>query len=136
MSTSKRGVGGVKIGVATDEGETVSPHFGMARFYLVFAIEEGVVKGREMRPKKWHQHHGEGHSDGGTMREGGSDHHGHGEMLSNVMDCEVLVARGMGRPMYDSILQMGIKPYVTKIARAEEVADAYINGTLDNQAMT
>jgi hypothetical protein len=31
---------------------------------------------------------------------------------------------------------MGIKPYVTKIARAEEVVDAYINRTLDNQAMT
>ena len=136
MSSSDERMRSIKIGVATDDGETVSPHFGMAAFYLVLEIEDGSIKSKELRPKKSHQHHGEGHSDAGTMREGGGEHHSHAEMLSNVTDCEALIARGMGRPMFDSILQMGIKPYVTKIATAEEVANAYIDGTLDNQALT
>jgi predicted Fe-Mo cluster-binding NifX family protein len=122
----------IKIGVATDDGKTVSPHFGMAHFYLVFEIEDGVIKGKEMRPKKWHQHHGEGRSDGGTTREGGSDHHGHGEMLSNVTDCKALIAGGMGQPMHDAILQLGIKPYLTDIAGAEDAVKAYLDGTADD----
>ena len=126
----------MKIGVVTNDGRTIQAHFGMAQFYLVFEIEGGVIKGREMRPKAWHRRHGGEHSDSGVMPEGGDEHPGHGEMLSNVRDCEALVARGMGRPMYDAILQMGIKPYVTNIAIAEEAVGAYINGTLDNQAVT
>jgi len=124
----------MKIGVVTDDGRTVSPHFGMAKFYLVFEIEGGVIKGKEMRPKAWHQHHGGGHDVGGVADEGEA-HSGHGEMLSNVRDCEALVARGMGRPMHDAIVRMGIRPYVTRLATAEEVAGAYIDGTLDDLAM-
>lgn len=129
-------MGGIRIGVVTNDGRTVSPHFGMAQFYLVFEIEGGVIKGKEMRPKAWHWHHGGERTDGGVTHEGGDEHPGHGEMLSNVRDCEALVARGMGRPMYDAIRQMGIKPYVTTIAFTEEAVVAYINGTLDNQAVT
>jgi predicted Fe-Mo cluster-binding NifX family protein len=132
LSSSERGVGCIKIGVVTDDGRTVSPHFGMAQFYLVFEIEDGVIKGKEMRPKAQHTHHGGGHADSGIMHEGDDDHHGHGEMLSNVGDCKALIARGMGQPMHDAILQMGIRPYVTKIAGAEEAARAYVDGTLDD----
>ena len=116
----------MRIGIVTDDGTSVSPHFGMAKNYLVVEIEGREVKGKEMRPKKSHQpergraHHADG--------EGAS----HGEMLSGVRDCEALVARGMGRPMYDAILQAGIEPYLTTIARADDVVRAYVDGTLDS----
>ena len=35
---------GMKVGVVTDDGKTVSPHFGMAQYYLVYEIENGVIK--------------------------------------------------------------------------------------------
>ncbi len=124
----------MKIGVATDDGKTVSPHFGMAKFYLVFEMEDGTIKGKEMRPKTRH-HHGREHGDTGAAIKEGEEHHGHAEMLSNVNDCEALVARGMGPPMYNSILQMGIRPYLTRIAVVEDVARAYINGTLDDRGV-
>lgn len=123
----------MKIGVVTDDGRTISPHFGMAKFYLVFEVEDGVVKGKEMRPKAWHSHGGVEPTGGGGMHHGGNEQSAHGEMLSNIRDCEALIARGMGRPMYESILEIGIKPYVTEFAVAEEAVSAYVKGTLDNQ---
>lgn len=129
----------MKIGVVTNDGRTISPHFGMARFYAVFDIEDGVIKGKEMRPKAWHEHTaGKRPGRDSTARGGGMHHDGnqrstHHEMLSNIGDCEALVAKGMGRPMYEAILEAGIKPYVTSLGLAEEAVLAYAKGTLDNQ---
>lgn len=115
----------MNIGIVTDDGTTVSQHFGMAKHYLVVRIEDGLVKGRETRPKASHQpERGVRHRhDEGPL---------HGEMLSGVRDCEALVARGMGRPMYQAVVQAGIKPYVTSITGVDEVVRAYIDGTLDD----
>ena len=116
----------MKIGVVTDDGTTVSSHFGMAKHFLVVEIAGGLVTGKELRPKVFHRPgratahhpHGEGPS--------------HCEMLSGVKDCEALVARGMGRPMYEAIVHAGIKPYVTGIVSIDDVVGAYIGGYLDN----
>ena len=44
----------MKAAVVTDDLQTVSAHFGMARHYLVYDIEGGVVKGKETRDKVAH----------------------------------------------------------------------------------
>ncbi len=116
----------MKVGIVTDDGVSVSPHFGMARHYLVIEIENGVVKGKEMRMKASHQ------PGRGVAHHAGNEGSLHNDMLSNVRDCQALVARGMGRPMYESILQAGIKPYVTGRSSIDDVVQAFVNGTLDN----
>ena len=56
----------------------------------------------------------------------------HDTMLSTVRDCEALVTRGMGQPMYEAITQSGIKPILTQERYTDEAVGAYIKGTLDN----
>jgi predicted Fe-Mo cluster-binding NifX family protein len=130
----------MKIGIVTDDGMNVSPHFGRAQFYLVYDLQNGKIAGKEMRPKSSHDHR---HHDQVELqhydeigRESHDDHHSeerlHDNMLSAVRDCQVLVARGMGWGMYNSIRQLGIEPFITEIASAEDVVQAYLNGTLDN----
>jgi len=41
----------VKIAIVTDDGQSISAHFGRARAYAVITVEDGVVVGREIRPK-------------------------------------------------------------------------------------
>lgn len=101
----------------------------MAKSYLVFELENGVIKSRETRPKAWHEH-------GSGAHHGGNEQATHTEMLSKIRDCEALIAGGMGRPMYEAILEAGIKPYVTDLSSAEEAVLAYARGTLDNQTQT
>ena len=115
----------MKIGIATDDGTSVSPHFGMAKHYLVVEVEDGAIKGKDLRSKMSHQpeRRAAHHHDEGPL---------HDEMLWGVRDCEALVARGMGRPMHDAIVQAGIKPYLTRMARVDDVVRAYVDGTLDS----
>ena len=116
----------MKIGIVSDDGTSVSPHFGMAQNYLVVDIEDGKVKGRVLRPKMFHR------PEPGKPHHAGHEQSSHGEMLSGVRDCEALVARGMGKPMYDSILQAGIRPYLTRLSTVDEVVRAYVEGRLDD----
>lgn len=114
----------MKVAVVTDDSSTISTHFGMARGYLVYEIQEGVILNRELREKALHGR--------GETHHNGSETSLHNNMLSNVSDCEAIISRGMGRGMYSSITGLGIKPYVTNIALAEDAIQKYIEGTLDN----
>lgn len=120
----------LKVAVVTDDMESVSAHFGMARHYLVYIIEGGAVKGKEAREKVAHgpgmmaHHHG---------REAGTaENETHNVMLSNIKDCEAVISRGMGRPMYESIKAAGMEVYLTKVQYANEAVDALVQGTLDS----
>ena len=41
----------MKIALITDDGKTISQHFGRAPYYLVVTIDEGKVIDRETREK-------------------------------------------------------------------------------------
>ena len=55
-------------------------------------------------------------------------------MLSNVADCEVLIARGMGWGAHEAIKGAGLKPFITNLELAEDAVKAFIEGKLDNHA--
>lgn len=124
----------MKIALVTDDGKTISQHFGRAKYYVVFDLQDGVIKGSEMRDKAAH-HVGDDHHQ---HEEGG--HHGpeadakHTSMLSNVADCEVLIARGMGWGAHEAIKGAGLKPFITNLELAEDAVKAFIEGKLDNHA--
>ncbi|MDG6902046.1 MAG: hypothetical protein JRM80_08810 [Nitrososphaerota archaeon] len=117
----------MKAAVVSDDLQTVSAHFGMARHYLVYEIEGGVVKGREVREKLAHgqgQHHHE-HGAGGEPAF-------HDSVLSNIRDCDAVVSAGMGTPMYESIVASGKKAFITRVRSADEAAKALAESRLDN----
>ncbi len=122
----------LKIAVVTDDGKTISQHFGRAVYYIVYDVQGGVIKGSEMRDKAAHHVGGEPHQH----EEGG--HHGpeadakHNSMLSNVSDCEVLIARGMGWGAHEAIKGAGLKPFITELVSAEDAVKAYLAGKLDD----
>ena len=44
----------MKIAAITDDGNTISQHFGRAQYYLVATVENGQIVNREMRNKLGH----------------------------------------------------------------------------------
>jgi predicted Fe-Mo cluster-binding NifX family protein len=120
----------MKVAVVSDDMKTVSAHFGMARHYVVYEVKSGKIVGKEVRDK---QGHGAGthehHRDGQATPEMTNLHD---SMLSNVSDCEVLIARGMGWPMYTSIKDEGKRAYITQIQDADEAVKELLAGRLDD----
>lgn len=127
----------MRIAAVSEDGKTISQHFGRAAFYVVITIEDNKIVGREMRHKMGHaQFAGEPHNEGLH----GTDPRGHGfdagaqsrhaRMAGTIADCQVLLARGMGAGAYESMRQAGIRPFITEIASIDEAVQAYLSGRL------
>ncbi len=124
----------MKIAAITDEGTTISQHFGRAAYYMVVTIEDGKIVNRELRDKLGHsQFVNEVHAEGDPNQPHGMDpasHDKHVRMAEAISDCEALLCRGMGMGAYESMKTRGIKPIVTDIALIDDAVQAYIDGKI------
>ena len=124
----------MKIAFATDDGKTISAHFGKASHYLVVSIENGQPVQRELRDKPAHSHSSnEPHSLHVTGQPHGFDpasQDRHNRMIDPIHDCEVMISRGMGRGAYASLLSAGLRPIVTDILEIDQAATAFIKGEI------
>lgn len=124
----------MKIAAITDDGTTISQHFGRAPYYLVLTIEEGKIVNKEMRNKMGHnQFHDQPHVEEAHGAGHGMDptsHNKHVSMAQTIADCKALLCGGMGMGAYESMRQLNIQPIVTDISNIEEAARAFIDGKL------
>jgi transcriptional regulator with XRE-family HTH domain/predicted Fe-Mo cluster-binding NifX family protein len=124
----------MKIAVITEDGKTISQHFGQAHYYLVLTIEEGKIIGREMRDKMGHnqfstQPHAEGAQGAGHGLDSAS-HDKHVNMAEAIADCKALLCGGMGMGAYDSMRRLNIQPVVTELRDIDAAAQAFVDGKL------
>jgi len=124
----------MKIAAVTEDGVTISQHFGRAPYYVVLTVEDGQVVDREQREKVAH-----GRGAGGHVHVEGEAHgfdaasqDTHGRMAAPIADCQVLLARGMGGGAHHSLVQGGIEPVITDLPTIDEAVAGYLAGTLTN----
>lgn len=127
----------MKIAAVTDDGKTISRHFGRAAYYLVVTVEEGKILGRELREKLGHTHFA---NDAHDPEPGGQPHgtgpaaqSRHARMMATISDCQVLLSGGMGYGAYESLRERGVRPIVTDIEDIDHAVAAYLDGTIVDQ---
>jgi len=124
----------MKIAAITEDGKTISQHFGRAPYYLVLTIENGLIMGRELRDKLGHTHFANQPHDevgpGIPHGTGAASHDKHMMMSEAIADCETLLCGGMGMGAYQSMQARGIKPVVTEIEDIDQAALAYAAGKI------
>jgi len=127
----------MKIAVITDDGQTISQHFGRAPYYLVATVENGQIVKRELRNKLGHaQFADQPHEAEQPNQPHGMDtasHNKHLQMAEAIADCEALLCRGMGMGAYQSMQTRGIRPVVTDILTIDEAVMAYVQGNIVDQ---
>ena len=130
MTTAKT----IKIAAITDDGSTISQHFGRAAYYLVASVENGQIVNRELRHKIGHAHFvNQPHAEEQPGQPHGMDaisHNKHVQMADAILDCEALLCRGMGMGAYESMKACGIRPVVTDIVAIDEAVLAYHQGNI------
>ena len=122
----------MKIAAITEDGKTISQHFGRAGYYLVVTVEAGRIINREMRDKLGHaqfeaEAHGQDERAGGRHGYGPDAERRHGRMAQAIIDCEALLCGGMGMGAYESIKALNIRPVVTDIADIDDAVTAYLD---------
>lgn len=124
----------MRIALITDDGKTISQHFGRAPYYLVVTIEERKEVQREMRDKLGHNHFAsQEHGEHNPNERHGFDpvsHDKHTSMAQTIADCEAIICGGMGAGAYESMRRLNIQPVVTDIRVIDEAVQAYINKKL------
>ena len=126
----------MKIAAISEDGTTISQHFGRAPLYVVVTVEDGKIASKETRDKAGHhtfsasQHPetapGERHGfDAGAQTR-------HAAMAQSIDDCKVLIAGGMGWGAYESLKSRGIETVVTDVNDIDEAVNLYLQGKLPN----
>ncbi len=121
----------MRIAVPTNDGISISAHFGRSEGFLVFEIEDGRIRGREMRSNTMQHSHEQGACDHGS---GGSEPHSHASILSALSGCDVVICAGMGWRAAEALKSGGIAEVVFAApGLAEETVTAFLAGTLTAQ---
>ena len=126
----------MKIAAISDDGNTISQHFGRASLYVVVTVEEGKMVSKETRAKSGHHTFtahpppdlapGERHGyDAGSQVK-------HSSMAETISDCQVLLVGGMGWGAYESMKSYNIEPIVTDVESIDQAVQLYIAGELTN----
>jgi len=126
----------MKIAIITDDGKTVSKHFGRAQYYLVVEVLEGKEIGRDLREKAGHHNF----SKAEKIQNQPSGEHGldaaaqsrHTAMLKSILDCEVVIAGGMGRGAEQNLIESGKQVIMIHQEDVEEVIEDFLKGDLKN----
>jgi predicted Fe-Mo cluster-binding NifX family protein len=117
----------MRIAVPTNDGVTLSEHFGRSAAFLIFELENGRITKRETRPNRAHHAAADGECHHGGEGEG----HSHAGILPLLAGCDVVRCGGMGGRAAEALKAGGISPVpVSASGSAEELVAAYVAGTL------
>lgn len=126
----------MKIAAVSDDGATLSQHFGRASLYVVITVEDGRPVNRETRAKAGHQTFAnQPHIEPAPGERHGYDASSqvkHATMAEAISDCQVLLVGGMGRGAHESIRSYSIEPVVTDVKNIDEAVQLYLDGKLEN----
>ena len=118
----------MKIAVASNDGLSISKHFGRTNRFIVFEIRHDEILAEELRagiPCV----HVEGHCEAEQAFPGLSHHHG--DVIAVLEDCQVVLCRGMGWRAATELVHHGINPLVIVGELSPRVAvEHYLAGTL------
>lgn len=138
----------MKLAFSTEDGNSISRHFGRASYYMVVEIDDGQVVSQQLRPKAGHsqfiqeephghhehehdehahRHRDQGHGFGQRAQER------HARMFTPIEDCDLVISGGMGAGAYQFLESKGLQPILTEIEAIPDAIQAYLQGNLKNR---
>jgi predicted Fe-Mo cluster-binding NifX family protein len=122
----------MKIAVPTNDGVSISEHFGRSAAFLIVEIEDGSVKSKEIKQNAGQHTHDHSSCGGGS---GAHEAHNHGSIVAALAGCEVVICAGMGSRAAEALKQAGIREIiVAPPGRADEMVGSYLRGELVSSA--
>lgn len=115
----------MKIAIASDDQNKISPHLGRTKGFVIVDIEKGKERRRTYRNNNFSVY-SKGSRD--NVPEPGR----HAPIIAALKDCQVLVSHGMGRRIINDLKISKVDTYLTKEENVTKAIDLFIEGKLDN----
>lgn len=138
-------MGKVRLAIPTDDGVTVAPHFGRAKYFVLVELEEGKEVSRtlvENLHARGHGHHDEhhlgrgnhglhgyhggwrngngngngyGHHHGNGFGHGLGHGHGHDEVFASIGNVDGVIAVRVGPHMFEDLKSRKVGVYLVRV---------------------
>ncbi len=117
----------MRIAVPTNDGVSISRHFGRSAEFLFFDVEDKAITARATRSNA-----GQHSSDAGHAHRQCCEHgeHSHAGVLSTLADCETVICSGIGDGAARALQARGVKIILVQPGLAEEAVSAWLAGAL------
>jgi len=120
----------MKVAVASDNAVGIADHFGRSSCFIIFELQDGVIKGTEIRANR-HTAFARGECPG-DEHEPHAHNHDHAGIVGLLKDCEAILCHGMGWRAAEELKANGIRALmVAAPLSAEQAVRAYASGTLE-----
>jgi predicted Fe-Mo cluster-binding NifX family protein len=117
----------MKIAVASADGASISQHFGRSACFIVFDVN-GAEIGDSVVRFNTNPAHAEGQCGG---HQGHHHESCHGDLVTTLQDCSVVISGGMGGGMAQALERQGIKPIIVQGEYLpKEAVQQYVEGKL------
>lgn len=104
----------MKIAMGTDDNKTIRKgHFGESIYFAIFEILNGEIKSQEIRE---------------NPRAGGEVHHGESEKILDLLhDCELYMARSMGKRSMAKIAEKKVDCIITEFPDIDQALRKFLD---------
>ena len=117
----------MKIAVASEDGVSISHHFGRSRCFLVFDVQNKQIVGQSIARTLLRPMHAANAKKGSRM----TSIMATGRLSSALRDCEAVLCYGMGWRAAEDLKQNGIQAFVVQgDATPEQAVREYLAGNL------
>jgi predicted Fe-Mo cluster-binding NifX family protein len=120
----------MRIAIPTDDKTTICPHFGRTSGFMIFKIENRKVVDSEYRPNTFTGHVRGNHQDHHHNPEG--QQRSHTGIYQALGDCQIVIAKGMGRRLYNDFEEWKLQVFITRENEIETAIQSFLNNTLDS----
>ena len=122
----------MKIAIPTNDGTSISEHFGRSAGFLIFETENGKVSGQEIASNQHGHSHAHHHGAEGSSAE--AQHH-HEGILSALAGCKVVICAGIGQRAAQALKAGGINEIIlAEPGSAVDAVSDFLAGKLISKA--
>ncbi|TWU44317.1 Dinitrogenase iron-molybdenum cofactor [Novipirellula aureliae] len=119
----------MKIAVASNDGVSISQHFGRSKCFIVFDVQNKNVENETVRSNT-HTAHAKGECDGHHNHEHNHEH-SHADIAAALSDCTAVLCYGMGWRAAEALRDSGTEPFVIDgQITPREAVEQYVTGHL------
>lgn len=117
----------MKVAVATDDGKVISSHFGRTKGFAIFDVDEsGSIE------MTYVENNFTNHALGFIHQDDSSHNKKHERILRALIGCNIVISNGMGRKIYEDLMNAGIRPLITDETSVEHAMNLLLNNQLED----
>ena len=119
----------MKIAIPTNDKTTISSHFGRSQGFMIYQVNDQAIIQEKYLENTFTRHATGQYNE---KHDHSNQRHSHENIFNSLGDCEVVIAGGMGRRLYDDFTAKNVQVYLTQVNDIELALKSYMNNELQS----